>query len=66
MLHSLLIKSGTKDMVIPLTEGLPELESVVEVEKFVALSAKEEELFDKYFYQKQRKHLGREQRLACC
>ena len=49
MLDALLIKDGTKDMVIPLTEGLPVLESIVEVEKFVALSAKEEELSDKNF-----------------
>ena len=36
-------------MVIPLTEGLPELESVVEEEEFVALGAEKEELSDEYF-----------------
>ena len=36
-------------MVIPLTEGLPEFESVVEEEEFVALGAEKEELSDEYF-----------------
>ena len=49
MLHSLLIKNGAQDMVIPFTEGLPELESVVEEEEFIALGAEQEELSDEYF-----------------
>ena len=35
--------------MIPFAEGLPEHESVVEVDKSFALGAKEEELSDKYF-----------------
>ena len=49
MLNSLLIKNGSQDMVIPLTESLPEFESVVEEEEFFALGAKKEELSDEYF-----------------
>ena len=49
MLNSLLIKNGAQDMVIPFTEGLPELESVVEEEESVTLGAEKEELSDKYF-----------------
>ena len=49
MFNSLLIKNGSKNMVIPFAEGLPEHESVVEVDKSFALGAKEEELSDKYF-----------------
>ena len=36
-------------MVIPFPEGLPELKTIVEEEKSVALGAEEKELSDKYF-----------------
>ena len=49
MFNSLMIEYGSKNMVIPFAEGLTEHESVVEVEKYFALSAKEEEPSDKYF-----------------
>ena len=49
LLYALLIKDRPKDTVIPLAEGLPVLESVIEVEKTVASSANKEEFPDQYF-----------------
>ena len=46
LLNSLLVMDGSKDLMVPFTEGLPVLQTVVKVEQSVANSDNEEEIPD--------------------